>query len=371
MSSRRGQGFVYRPKYKYNGKTHEGSVWWLSYSISGTRHRESSGFTKHGDAVRLLNQRLSERGRGVSRRDLERVTFRDLCDLIRGDYAKNARKSAERLETSLKHLTAAFAGWHVVDIGEDVIDRYATERLAEGSAPASINRELAALRRAFKLGKRAKLVGDVPMFEMLQENNIRKGFVSDADFALLEAELPEQLRPLAAAAFVTGWRKTELLTRKWHHVDFEAGWVRLEPGETKNGEGRQFPLIDKLRTVLEAQHTRKLEVEKATGRIIDAVFFRYDTGAPIGSFRKSWASARQRAGLPGLFFHDLRRTAARNLIRAGVPETVAMQLTGHLTASIFRRYAIIDESMLQEGAAKLTAHYAAAEPTRKVVPLAR
>ncbi len=123
--------------------------------------------------------------------------------------------------------------------------------------------------------------------------------------------------------------------------------------------------------MLEAQYARKLEVEKATGQIINAVFFPYDTGAPIGSFRKSWASACKRAGLPGLFFHDLRRTAARNLIRAGVPETVSMQLTGHLTASIFRRYAIVDEAMLQEGAAKLSAHYAAAEPTRKVVPLAR
>jgi integrase len=193
-----------------------------------------------------------------------------------------------------------------------------------------------------------------PSIRLLAENNIRVGFVEDETFAALEAELPEHLRSLAVCGFVTGWRKQELLSRRWHHVDLDAAWIRLDPGETKNGKGRQFPLIPRLREALEGQHKRKQVIARRSGRIVDHLFF-YDTGDPIRDFRSAWKSACKRAGCPGLLFHDLRRTAARNLIRAGVPERIAMDLTGHLTASVFKRYAIVDEGMLVEGAAKLTA----------------
>ena len=373
MSSRRGQGWVYRPTYpdKKTGKKKQSKVWWVQYSIGGKRERESTGTTVHGEAVRFLHQRLAERGRGISRRNLEKVKFADLAAGIRAHYAKNRRKSARRLETSLIHLSAAFDGWRVVDIAEDVIDRYAADRLSDGAAPASINRELAALRRMFELGRRARLVGYTPKFEMLAENNVRTGFVDGAELTALIAELPPHLRPLASTAYVTGWRKEELLSRTWANVDFRSGWMRLEPGETKNGKGRQFPLIPRLRETLEAQREQKREHERSTDRIIEHVFFRYDNGNRIGDFRKSWKSACKRAGLPGLVFHDLRRSAVRNLVRAGIPESVAMKLTGHETRSVFQRYAIVDETMLEEQTEKLTDFYreTAAEAERKVISL--
>ena len=373
MSSRRGQGRVYRPTYRdrKTGKRKQSNVWWIGYSINGTKHRESSGTTVHREAVRLLHQRLAERGRGVSRRDLEKVTFDDLADVIRADYQKNGRKSARRLNTSLIHLSGAFGDWRVVDLTEDVIDRYATDRLDEGAASATVNRELAALRRMLVLGRRARMVGYMPAFEMLHEDNVRTGFLEDGELSALEAELPEHLRPLAQVAYCTGWRRGELLSRRWRHVDLENGWLRLEPGETKNGKGRSFPLIPRLRAVLEEQHARKLKVERSTGRIVDALFFRFDTGEPIGSFRKSWKSACTRAGVPDLLFHDFRRSAVRNLIRAGIPETIAMRFTGHITRSVFDRYAIVDEKMLQEQSEKLTEHYKKTAGRRKVVPLGR
>ena len=172
---------------------------------------------------------------------------------------------------------------------------------------------------------------------------------------------------MARAALLTGWRKGELRSRQWPSVDFDAGWLRLEPGETKNEEGRQYPLIPELRALLEAQRQRVDAIQKRTGRIVPWVFCR-DDGAPVGDFKKAWGTACIRAGffrlatvggktrkIPTKLFHDFRRSAARNLVRAGVPETVAMKLMGHQTALVFRRYAIVDERMLQEAGAKLVA----------------
>jgi integrase len=306
------------------------------------------------DALALLNQRLAARGKGPLPRDLERVQYGDLERLILDDYTKNGRKSKDRLECSLAHLRAAFAGWRVVDLQEDAIDAYAAARLKEGAANATVNRELAALRRMLRLGRRAKLVGRVPEVSLLEENNVRTGFLEDGEFVALRDELPEHLRPLLEAGFITGWRKGELLSREWRHIDLEAGWLRLEPGETKNGKGRQFPLIPRLRVVLEAQLERKRSIERKTGRVVRAVFVNAD-GSPIKDFYASWRAACKEAEVPGLLFHDLRRTAARNLIRAGIPETVAMKCTGHETDSIFRRYAIVDETQLEAAGAKLQA----------------
>ncbi len=149
--------------------------------------------------------------------------------------------------------------------------------------------------------------------------------------------------------------------------------IHITPGETKNGKGRQFPFapIPRLKEAIEAQYAQKLETERRTGSVVRAVFF-YQTGKPISDFRGAWDAACARAGHPDIIFHDMRRTAARNLIRAGVPQRVAMELTGHLTASIFQRYAIVDETMLTEAAAKLASHLKGdVKPERKVIPVRR
>jgi hypothetical protein len=184
------------------------------------------------------------------------------------------------------------------------------------------------------------------------------------------AQLPDDLQPVFAVAYLTGWRvKSEILTRQWAHVDFQSGWLRLEPGETKNAEGRQFPLTLALRAVLERQRARTLAIEKATRTIIPWLFHR--SGRPIKSFRRAWLTACTAAGLSGRIPHDFRRTAVRNLERAGVPRSTAMKMVGHKTESIYRRYAIVDEAMLKEGAAKLQTLHEAHTPTAPVIPLTK
>jgi integrase len=165
----------------------------------------------------------------------------------------------------------------------------------------------------------------------------------------------------------------ELLTRTWAHVDFAHSWLRLEPGETKNGEGRNFPLTFELRTALEAQRERTRACERATGQIIPLLFHRQ--GRPIKGFRRAWRTACRLAGLPGKIPHDFRRTAVRNLERAGVARSAAMKMVGHRTEAIYRRYAIAEEGMLREAGAKLDRFRAAAvsdSPQRDpVVPIRR
>jgi integrase len=166
--------------------------------------------------------------------------------------------------------------------------------------------------------------------------------------------LPEHLRPLVTAGYLTGWRRGELLSRQWRHVDLKAGWLRLEVGETKNGKGRAFPInaLPELRELLEIQRIRISEIETETGQIIPLVFCNID-GSPISDFRKAWRSACRTASVPGRLFHDFRRGAVRNFERSGVSRSAGMALTGHLTASIYSRYSIVDSTMLEEAVEKL------------------
>lgn len=147
----------------------------------------------------------------------------------------------------------------------------------------------------------------------------------------------------------TAWRiPSEVLPLQWRHVDFEARVVRLDPHTTKNDEGRTFPFTDALEQLLEAQ--------KAEDVICPWVFNRTNKkvkGKRITTFIKAFRAACTKAGCPGRIPHDRRRTAVRNPVRAGIPERVAMQMTGHKTRSVFERYNIVSECDLVEAAKKL------------------
>jgi integrase len=195
---------------------------------------------------------------------------------------------------------------------------------------------------------------------MLAENNVRTGFFDRESFDALRRHLPEAVQPVVTFAYVTGWRiKSEILPLQWRQVDLDAGTVRLDPGTTKNGEGRVIHLTTELRTVLEAQWAITDEYQRKHEKICAWVFHR--NGKQILTIRRCWDTAAKAAGCPGRIPHDLRRTAVRNLVRAGVPERVSMQLTGHKTRSVFERYNIVSDTDLIEAARKL--HVATATAT--------
>jgi integrase len=344
----RGLGSIYRPKYrdKTTGQQKTSATWWIKYYFRGQAKRESSGSAKRGDAARLLSQRLAEVGQGrLAGPDAAKTTFEELAEMLLNDYRINGHRSLSRIEDSVNHLRAFFGKYRAVDITSDRIVAYMAKRQANPAANATINRELSALKSA--------KVAKPPYIEMLQENNVRKGFFEASEFEAIRDNLPGHLNPVASVAYITGWRvSSEILTRQWPHVDFRAGWLRLEPGESKNKDGRVFPFTNDLRAVLEEQRRKTEAWQKLHKTIVPWVFHR--EGKPIKYFRRSWLTACRLAGVRGRIPHDFRRTAARNLDRAGVPRSAAMAMVGHKTQSIYSRYAIADEKMLKESAEKLS-----------------
>jgi integrase len=209
-------------------------------------------------------------------------------------------------------------------------------RREEHASNATINRELACLKRMYRLASQASppRVPSVPHFPHLKENNARQGFVTLEQYANLVAHCPELwLRTLLETGYNYGWRVSELLNLRVGQVDLVDRTIRLNPGTTKNLDGREASiesstLLQLLRQCVEGK------------RPADHVFTRGDK--PVRDFRKSWENLCTAAGVPDLLFHDLRRTAARNLRAAGVAEEIIMRIAGWKSSSVFRRYAIVD-----------------------------
>jgi len=196
---------------------------------------------------------------------------------------------------------------------------------------------------------------------MLAENNVRQGFLEHGDFLKLLENLPDHLRPLVEFLYLSGWRKGEAIKLEWRDVDLNGKTVRLRIENSKNKEARILPLTGRLLELMD---------ERKTGRRLDCPRVFHKKGQPIKEFRKTWKTACVAAGVghfeeiggtkkkkyKGTIVHDLRRCAARNLSRAGVTEAVAMEITGHKTRSMYRRYRIVDERDLREATARLQDH---------------
>jgi integrase len=344
--ARRGSGHLYR----------RGKIYWFKWSdANGQPHYRSSHSTDRAVAAALLREQLAHRDRGAPVvPDPRRVSIEIILDGLLAEYRTNGRKSTDRAELSCRHLLRYFAGRSAAAVtGADIV-RYADLRLKEDAAPATVNRELAALRRAYRLAILQGLLLTAPPIRTLREDNVRTGFLEENQVEAVCRHLPEVQADVVRFCHITGWRnKKEAFPLTWPHVDWAGELVRLEPGTTKNSEGRAFPLVPEVRAILERRLDYTRRCERAQGRIIPWVF--HHGGRPVRSMDKSWRSACRKAGLPGRVPHDLRRSAVRNLERAGVSRSVAMKLTGHKTESVYRRYAIVSESDLREAGRKLTA----------------
>lgn len=328
-----------------------GAVFWVQYYRNGKAYRESAKSEKESDAVKLLKRREGEIAQGrIPGIVFDKVRFDELVKDFISDYTVNERKSLVRAERSVKHLKESFEGMKVTNISTPLINQYIEKRLEEKAAHASINRELAALKRILNLGARQTppKVDRVPYIPMLKENNTRKGFFEHSDFEALQKNLPDYLRPFTLFAYKTGWRFSEIANLKWKEVDLMQRTARLEAGQTKNDGGRTVYLDDELHTVFLA-----LQAARKTREIISPYVFVNEAGTNrIYEIRWAWKRACKNAKIGGRLFHDFRRTAVRNMIRAGIPERVAMMISGHKTRSVFDRYNIVSETDLKLAAEK-------------------
>jgi integrase len=338
-----------------------GTTYWIAYYHRGKEFRESSRSDNEAQARRFLKKRIGEVASGqLIGPSEERFSFDDLMELLVTDYEINGKRSIESVRLSIKHLRGFFGFARAIDMTADRIGKYVRQRQQEGAANGSINRELAALKRAFTLATRAGRLRSAPHIPLLEENNSRRGFIDHGNFLALRDGLPAHLKDPVTFLYLSGWRVSEMRTLEWRDVDLADHQVRLRPEESKNKDGRVLPLRGELREIFDrARQNRRPDCP--------SVF--HESGAPIGDFRKAWKTACKQTGISTLIVHDLRRTAVRNMVRAGIPERVAMELSGHKTRRIFDRYNIVSDEDLAAATERLQSHLVALPLSPKVTSI--
>jgi len=398
----RGQGRIFERKGS--------SYWWVSYYAHGKEEREVARHVRTGEKIevsekgrheaeRFLKRRLGELaaehhgGRAFVGPQQERVTVNELLDGLERDYRLRDKWSI-KVASPLKSVRSHFGTWRAVDVTSEAIGKYIERLREEGYSNATVNRRTQLLGQAFKVAIRNKQLSVAPFIPRLSEvGNERQGFFETADFEAVIPELPEYLRDFCRFGFLTGWRRGSIESLRWSDVVDGIVYLRAESNKTRKAE--TVPLEGELRAIVERRRQVATWEEKdGTRRFAEYVF--HLQGEPVGDFRKAWASACVAAGIgkmtcpkcgsdgakkvcekcgeptrySGKIFHDFRRTASRNMIAAGVPQAVAMKITGHRTDSMFRRYAIVNEEQKREALAK-TQEYLVNSGERKVVSMGK
>jgi integrase len=339
MAGKRGMGCIYK----------RGNIYWIKHSVNSKSHLESSRSSKEADAKRLLKRRLGESAEGrFIGPTVEKILLRELCEDMITDYRINGKRSIDKAQRSVKHLLGFLGAAKAQQVSTDRVRSFIESRQLQGASNGTINRELAALKRSFNLGLQAEKIVRKPYISLLEENNVRQGFFEREAFQSVRQAVPDPLKPVLTFAYLIGWRKQEVLGLRWTQVDRGTGTIRVGRGVTKGREGRTIFLKGELKDIIDAQwDARRLECPY--------VFHR--AGKRIKDFRGSWAKALNEAIVEGKVFHDFRRTAVRNMLRAGVRENVAMRIAGLKTRSMLDRYDIVNEADLHDAAERIEKRY--------------
>lgn len=375
----KGDGWVY-----LKTGTERQPRWYCGYYHAGREYREPAMVpdpqaaqgrrpaATQEEARRVLRKTL----RGLDRGELvtpekRRLTVGELLDALVTWMRNQGRRSVEKMVSHIKPVHAFFGQHRAVAVTSVMVEKYKAERRRAGKAPATVNRELEALRRAYSWGAKQKpaLVADVLSVSFFPEDNARQGFFERADFDALLAHVKDaDLRDFIEWGFWTGMRAGEISKLTWAMLDRETRTLRLHATAAKTGKGRVLVLAGPLLRIIERRiSARRLDCPLVFHRVAKGL-----PGQPVKDFRRAWALACKAVGLPagrkaGFTFHDTRRTAIRNLIRAGVDQAVAMKISGHETTSTFRRYNITSEEDLRAAMEKVAAYVERLPAERKVM----
>jgi integrase len=334
-----------------------GRVHWYTFTFNGLRVQCSAKTKNAKVAADIERAAWNNLARGVVGLPAEGpqkiITVADLLDGLEAAY-KDEKKTSQQAQSVIKLARRAFGSKIASQLTPKDVDEYIAEKRKQGKKNATINRVTEILRRAYR-------VAEIPapkIRHLSEHGNARKGFFADAEFRSVYSHLPE-LRDFALFGYLTGWRKGEIASLTWQ--DVEDGVIRLRGEHSKNREARSVVIAGELVGLIE----RRKQARLVNGVLTHLVFHR-ENGERVQEIRKAWASACKKAGVARLF-HDLRRTAVRYMVRSGVPQSVAMKISGHKTASIFRRYDIANEDDLRQ-AIEAVQRYHKAE-AEKVVSL--
>lgn len=341
---------------------------WIKYrDRTGKTIRESSGSDKREVAKRLLQLREGRIAEGRTPTVyIERVLLRELAEDYLDYYEISGKRSKVRSEQIVTHLLGYFGNSRAVDIKGPDVNRYIIHRQGKGIGNGTINRELSALKTMFRLGIKNDKTEKVPGIVKLVEPEPKKDFFETEDFLAFRECLPDYLQGMVTLGFKYGFRLGELRNLRWSNVDREEGYILLAAVDTKNKTPRKIFLDEEANEILRRQYI----AQHVTGRDSERHVFQ-NGGKPIRDLRGAWNNACAAIGRKGysngdrqggresLTFHSLRRTAVRNMVRAGVKESVAMKISGHKTRDVFDRYNITDDADLREAALKIGAQFRA------------
>jgi integrase len=349
----RGDGRVYK----------RGNRWWVEYWVRGKQFREPGGANDR-EARRKLKDRMKEiHGDRFVGPKMDRLTVVELLDNLELHQETKGAKAIPSLKSHLKPVRSFFALTRAVDLTATQVERYVKTRMEAKKAPATINREVGALKQALNLARKQGCLLRVPYIPRLKEDNARQGFFEKDEFEAVAAHLPPPINDVARFAFLSGWRRGEILPLRWDAVDRTSREVRLRTSKT--GHGRVLPLDGELWDLMERRWAaREYKTRDRVTRLSDYVFHR--RGKRIVDFKKAWVKACEEAKVPGGLFHDLRRTAVRNMVRASVPQSVAMAISGHRTHSMFLRYNITSGDDMRQAIRRTQAHLSTMSGKRKV-----
>ncbi len=277
------------------------------------------------------------------------LTFDTMAQAYLEDYVLQRYRTLTTARARVEHLRGFFGTWGVEAITPDSVRNYQLHRRKRGAEAGTVNRETSALSRMFQLAIRRGQLERMPLFpKRLEENPPRDGFFEHEEYLKVRSRLPQAFQDVLDFAYYSGWRRNEILGLTWDEVDLAGGMIRLTPRRTKTKTGRVLP-ISALHEVLNRRQRRRR-------RGSPHVF--HSDGVTVRAWRDALRDACRKAKVPHRLLHDCRRTAARNLIRAGVPERVAMLLTGHKTRAVFDRYNIVNEQELLTAGERLAAYVA-------------
>ncbi|HTR35449.1 MAG TPA: site-specific integrase [Bryobacteraceae bacterium] len=340
-----------------------GRVWWFK---SPNGERESTGTSIESEAIEFKIRKLAELrvDQPHVKSPASKATVNELLDAHLAYMRRKGRKSTQGVEQVLdKHVRPYFGDRVAATLTTADFERYREDK-KDQVKPTTINRHLSHLRSGYVTGYRRvtpRLVDFVPAFPIVDESyNVRQGFLSFEGYLKVRDHLPASLRPLFVVAFHVSSRRGELLKIRWSQVDLKDGLIVLSPFDTKNKTGRALPVYGDMVEVLKEQ--KRIRDEQFPE--CEHVFFwraedvmlshggrRTVPGTPIKVFKDAWTKAVKAAGFPNLLFHDLRRTAERNMAKAGMDQTMRMRISGHKTPSMSTRYNIVvAEDVAQEKA---------------------
>jgi len=276
-----------------------------------------------------------------------KLTISELVEALKADFELRGKLSAQNA-SHLRRVSTDFGEYRAVELSAEKIDHYIERRLADktgpkgehipGDRPASVNRTTQVLSQCYALAIRRGHLSRAPYIRHLSEvGNARQGFFSEQELTAVISHLPEDLKDFTRFAAATGMRKGEVASLTWSDVNGDTLTLRGE--HSKNGEARIIPIIAEIGSILERRQAARRTEENGTVRMAQFIFHR--NGAPVARFNKSWATACKLAGCPGRLFHDLRRSAVRSMVQAGVNPQVAKKISGHKTDSMFQRYSIL------------------------------